>query len=54
MSMPAAAQAPEATVSRWMDAFNASDVEAMLTCLDPHVDLQPLRLYWTGRRLPRP
>jgi ketosteroid isomerase-like protein len=32
-------------VSRWMDAFNASDVEAMLTCLDPHVDLQPLRLY---------
>jgi SnoaL-like domain len=45
MSMPAAAQASEATVSRWMDAFNASDVDAMVACLDPHVDLRPLRLY---------
>jgi ketosteroid isomerase-like protein len=45
MSMPAAAQAPEATVSRWMDAFNAGDVDAMVACLDPHVALQPLRLY---------
>jgi hypothetical protein len=27
-----------------MDAFNASDVDAMVACLDLQVDLQPLRL----------
>jgi hypothetical protein len=36
---------PEATVSRWIDAVNAWDLDAMLGCLDPEVELHPLRLW---------
>jgi ketosteroid isomerase-like protein len=36
--------ADEATVRRWFDAFNSRDLEAMLACMDAHVDFQPLRL----------
>jgi ketosteroid isomerase-like protein len=37
--------ADEATVRRWFDAFNLRDLEAMLACMDPHVDFRPLRLH---------
>jgi ketosteroid isomerase-like protein len=36
--------ADEATVRRWFDAFNSRDLEAMLACMDAHVDFCPLRL----------
>jgi ketosteroid isomerase-like protein len=36
--------ADEATVRRWFDAFNLRDLEAMLACMDAHVDFRPLRL----------
>jgi ketosteroid isomerase-like protein len=36
--------ADEATVRRWFDAFNTRDLEAMLACMDAHVDFHPLRL----------
>jgi ketosteroid isomerase-like protein len=36
--------ADELTVRRWFDAFNSRDLEAMLACMDAHVDFQPLRL----------
>jgi hypothetical protein len=36
--------ADEATVRRWFDAFNSRDLEAMLACMDAHVDFRPLRL----------
>jgi ketosteroid isomerase-like protein len=36
--------ADEATVRRWFDAFNTRDLEAMLACMDAHVDFRPLRL----------
>jgi hypothetical protein len=36
--------ADEATVRRWFDAFNSRNLEAMLACMDAHVDLRPLRL----------
>jgi len=36
--------ADEATVRRWFDAFNLRDLEAMLSCMDAHVDFRPLRL----------
>ena len=38
------AAAPEALVTRWVDAFDARDVEGMLVCLDPDVRFHPLRL----------
>jgi ketosteroid isomerase-like protein len=37
--------ADEATVRRWFDAFNSRDLEAMLACMDAHVDFHPLRLH---------
>ena len=37
--------ADEATVRRWFDAFNSRDLEAMLACMDAHVDFRPLRLH---------
>jgi hypothetical protein len=36
--------ADEATIRRWFDAFNLRDLEAMLACMDAHVDFRPLRL----------
>jgi ketosteroid isomerase-like protein len=38
------ALAPEPLVTRWVDAFNARDIEGMLVCLDPDVRFHPLRL----------
>ena len=43
MSLPVA-QVPERVVSRWVDAFNARDLDGMLACLAADVDLHPLRL----------
>jgi ketosteroid isomerase-like protein len=37
--------ADEATVRRWFDAFNSRDLEAMLACMDAHVEFHPLRLH---------
>jgi hypothetical protein len=37
--------ADEATVRRWFDAFNSRDLEAMIACMDAHVDFRPLRLH---------
>jgi hypothetical protein len=31
-------------VARWVDAFNARDLDGMLACLAEHVDFHPLRL----------
>lgn len=42
--MSATLQLRETVVSRWVDAFNARDVEGMLACLDPDVSFRPLRL----------
>jgi SnoaL-like domain len=42
------AQVPERVVSRWVDAFNARDLEDMLMQLDPRVDFHPLRLGGRG------
>lgn len=36
--------ADEVTVRRWFDAFNSRDLEAMLACMDAHVDFRPLRM----------
>jgi ketosteroid isomerase-like protein len=36
--------ADEATVRRWFDAFNSRNLEAMLACMDAHVDFRPLKL----------
>lgn len=45
MTMPAeAARSLEPIVLRWIDAFNARDFDAMLSCLDPDVRFHPLRL----------
>ena len=46
--------ADEATVRRWFDAFNSRDLEAMLACMDAHVDFRPLRLARDRGRLPLP
>jgi SnoaL-like domain len=46
-SLPVA-QVPERVVSRWVDAFNARDLEDMLMRLDPRVDFHPLRLGGLG------
>ncbi len=35
---------PAAIVVRWVQAFNARDLDAMLACLAEEVDLHPLRL----------
>jgi ketosteroid isomerase-like protein len=37
--------ADEATVKRWFDAFNSRDLEGMLACMHPNVDLHPLHLH---------
>ena len=44
MSAPLTAQAPDALVRRWVDAFNAQDLEGMLARLDREVRFHPLRL----------
>lgn len=43
-SKTAAAPTSEAIVTSLVDAFNARDLEAMLACLDPEVNLHPLKL----------
>jgi SnoaL-like domain len=45
MTLPVrAALQPETIVSRWVDAFNARDLDGMLDCLAVGVDFHPLRL----------
>ena len=44
MSGPTVTPTPAALVSRWVDAFNAKDLEGMLARLDPDVRFHPLRL----------
>jgi len=39
-----ARQLPESVVSRWVDAFNARDLDGMLGCVAANVDFHPLRL----------
>ena len=34
----------QAVVMRWIEAYNARDLDAMLACLDRDVDYHPLRL----------
>jgi hypothetical protein len=41
---PAVAERSEAIVVRWVEAFNAQDVEGMLACVAEHVEFRPLRL----------
>jgi SnoaL-like domain len=36
---------PDRIVSRWVEAFNARNLEGMLALLDPWVDLYPLKLF---------
>ena len=45
MSTPATTRAPETVVSRWVDAFNDRDLNAMLACLAVDVEFHPLRLH---------
>jgi ketosteroid isomerase-like protein len=40
--------ADETTVRRWFDAFNSRDLEGMLACMHPNVDLHPLHLHGIG------
>ena len=35
---------PQAVVGRWIDAFNGRDADRLVACLDPDVELHPLRL----------
>lgn len=41
---PTVAQIPETIVSRWVEAFNARDLDGMLVLLDARVVFHPLRL----------
>ena len=45
MSTPAATRAPETVVSRWVDAFNERELDAMLACLAADVEFHPLKLH---------
>ena len=47
--MPEAPMAQEALVSRWVDAFNARDLDGILACMDAEVRFFPLRLSRLGR-----
>jgi ketosteroid isomerase-like protein len=38
------AQRSETMVVRWVEAFNARDLDGMLACLAEHVEFRPLRL----------
>ena len=40
----ATAPTAEAIVTRWIEAFNARDLDGMLTCAATRVELRPLRL----------
>lgn len=43
-------EAPESQlVLRWIEAFNALNLEAMLACMSPAVTFQPLRLHGIDR-----
>jgi ketosteroid isomerase-like protein len=44
VSAPAVAERSETIVVRWVDAFNARDLDLMLALLAPDVDFHPLRL----------
>ena len=48
VSEPSAADTRRAIVSRWVDAFNARDLDAMLACLAEGVDFHPCRLSGLG------
>jgi ketosteroid isomerase-like protein len=37
--------ADETIVRRWFDAFNSRDLEGLLVCMHPNVDLHPLHLF---------
>jgi ketosteroid isomerase-like protein len=41
---PTVAQRRESVVTRWVDAFNALDLDGMLACLAERVEFRPLRL----------
>ena len=41
-------QLPETVVSRWVDSFNARDLERMLACLSEDVDFHPVRMSGLG------
>lgn len=45
MSTPATTRAPETVVSRWVDAFNDRDLNAMLACVAADVEFHPFRLH---------
>jgi hypothetical protein len=38
-------RAAEAVVARWIEAFNARDLAAMLACIDPKIEFHPLKLH---------
>ncbi len=40
----AVAERSEVIVLRWVEAFNARDLDGMLACLSEHVEFRPLRL----------
>jgi hypothetical protein len=49
----ATAPAPDAIVTRWVDAFNERDLEGTLARLHPEVLFHPLRVAGLDRSLPR-
>lgn len=48
-SASASALGPKALVLRWVNAFNARNLDALLSCLHPEVDFQPLKLIGIDR-----
>jgi hypothetical protein len=48
-STGAAALGPRALILRWVNAFNARNLDALLSCLHPEVDFRPLKLLGIDR-----
>jgi hypothetical protein len=48
-SAGASALGPKALVFRWVNAFNARNLEALLSCLHAEVDFHPLKLLGIDR-----
>jgi hypothetical protein len=48
-SAGASALGPRALILRWVNAFNARNLDALLSCLHPEVDFRPLKLLGIDR-----
>jgi SnoaL-like domain len=48
-SASASALGPKALVLRWVNAFNARNLDGLISCLHPEVDFRPLKLVGIDR-----